>query len=110
MNTQITKNKNTSANNSLQNRVLRLEKMLGQLLQPANGLQPENTEQNDQLSDLILSAGANNSPVNVFQSTILPVKNSIDNSGSGSNNIALSRSQIIAELALAITRASQRNS
>jgi uncharacterized FlgJ-related protein len=117
MNMQITKNKNSYTDNSLKKRIVRLEKALQHLLQMSiNGSQAdplakvENNKQNDLISDLISSATSNNAAINATQPTYFPVKNSINNSGSGKNNLALSRGQIIAELALAITRAGRRNS
>lgn len=117
MNMQITKNKNTYAANSLQKRVARIEGILQKLLQMSTNAELagnsqakiENGKQNDSLSDLILSAASNNSASNPFKPTIFHAKNLINNDGSKNNNIVLSRGQIIAELALVITRASQRN-
>lgn len=118
MNMQITKNKNTYTDNSLKNRILHLERMLQQLLQMSiNGGQTdnsaikiENNKQNELISDLISSSTSRNVPASTTQPAFFPTKNSINNSLSNKNNISLSRGQIIAELALAIARASRRNS
>jgi len=118
MNMQITKNKNTYTDNSLKNRILRLERMLQQLLQMSiNGGQTdnsaikiENNKQNELISDLISSSTSRNVPASTTQPAFFPTKNSINNSLSNKNNISLSRGQVIAELALAIARASRRNS
>ena len=117
MNMKITKNKSSYTDNSLKNRIVRLEKVLQQILHMSiNGSQTNplvktgNSEKNDLISDLISSATSNNATINATNPTYFPVKNHINNSGSGKNNITLSRGQIIAELALAIARASKRNS
>ncbi len=118
MNTKITKNKNASTDSSLKKRIYRLETMLQQLLQlSVNGaladnslIKADNSKQNEMLSSLILRPASDSSDDNTLQSTIFSIKNSINNNMSDKNNLALSRGQVIAELALAITRFSQRNS
>ena len=116
MSKEITKNKNVSSVDLLKNRLLRLERVLQQLLQSSvNGTQNNlpgvninDSNQENYLTKLAMPSVSN--PNNVNQPTVFTIKPTLNNQKSGKNSLILSQGQIIAELASAIARASQRNS
>ncbi len=85
MNTEITKYKNSSANDLLENRILQLEKQLAKLT-------------------MINDRKLNNSDAQYNHSGVSNIPNSYN------NNLSLSEGQLSAHMALAMSRSSQRNS
>lgn len=118
MNIEITKYKNTSSADALKNRLLRLEKILQQLMQLSGNttqnnesiVNMDNNGQGNLLADLALSSRNISQSSNINKSTAFSIKPEANIPKSGRNNLLLSHGQIIAELASAIARASQRNS
>jgi hypothetical protein len=119
MNIEITKSKNTPSSDTLNNRLLRLEKILQQLQQlSGNTAKNNNTDsigrinnnndlQRKLFADLVLSS-AKDSTIN--QESLTNIKSTANTQKLANNRLVLSRGQIIAELALAIARAGRRNS
>lgn len=118
MNMKITKYKNISSADALKNRLLRLEKILHQLMQ-SSGNNPQNNPpivnmdnngQGNLLANLALSSGAVPQSANINKSTVFSIRPEENTPKFGRNSLLLSHGQIIAELASAIARSSRRNS
>ena len=112
---EITKSKNISSSDSLQNRLLRLEKILQQLVQSLgkNGqfnLPDINTLIANNVQSNLFTLINHPKEDNINQVTVTAINSVINRQKTSKNNLLLSNGQMVAELALAIARASQRNS
>ncbi len=119
MSIEITKSKNTPSSDTLNNSLLRLEKILQQLQQISeNTAKNNNTDSIGRIknnSDLQrrLFAGlalSQTRPSTINRESLTNIKSTASMQKSANNGLVLSRGQIIAELALAIAHVGQRNS
>lgn len=109
MNIDITKTKNNSQQNSLENRLARLEKIIYQLFQAIDNTKQNNSSQGAIEPNLLaqitkVQAGGSQTPpaINRKANNNLNINDK--------NSLLMSQGQIISELAAAIMRANQRNS